>query len=574
MPHSDPFHSLRARASHSFGVNLSAVPITVNGAATGAVGRLAFATRRGVTLHPAALGQGALTDEIVLHELAHMAQFCAPRSGARLSPADLEREADDAAEAARHGVRHPVLRREGMPAALPFWPLILLAMASGVGLTVYGSTQPRDTPVRDTGGKKIKDLTPEEQARVVKQHVEPHIHESWWGLVPFVGSVDQMLNGRNIYTKLGGGVFFLLDCTLIGGILSKTTAKGGTTVATKTLVQGGGDDVAAALVRPGPVAQEGLKRVIAGKGTQQQAEAFQEVIKAIAREDLKIAGNAVTKTTVDGMTKGGTYIMAGNRGWLNHSVVYVFHNGKRYLVHGGPTKRIYQYAGETINYSRMVNNSGRFMKNWNTVSIYSGKHLSGLSDDALREMIEAWSVKRGGIRSAMSFLDAPGCSFTQGHVLQSLKVAETSFGNRMFPIFMKKSLHSGHGVHFVLNNTRRYTGTLLQTGTVGTMFAGTHYSATSLSAATHQRDQKLEKAAILKMQVERMNLERRLRNQKEAFLERDETIGFKSIIEGKNKKPEEEVLWLEEVDDMELGEDGKNPKPIRITAPAANDDDK
>ena len=44
-----------------------------------------------------------------------------------------------------------------------------------------------------------------------------HLYETWWGFCPFVGSANQMVMGRTGFQKCVGGMFFVADCTLVGG---------------------------------------------------------------------------------------------------------------------------------------------------------------------------------------------------------------------------------------------------------------------------------------------------------------------------------------------------------------------
>src|SRR5262249_17692232 len=151
-----------------------------------------------------------------------------------------------------------------LPAIQPAIPLIVwLLLAAGVALTGIGAY----TEIE----KQSQPRPPNEPPPPPR---EPHLHETWWGLIPFVGSIDQMINGANWWSKAGGAVFLVLDPSLVGGMVAKGIAKGGIVFATRTAVR------------------EGLAEVARGGGTAAQREAYAKLVEAAARGEIKLGTQA------------------------------------------------------------------------------------------------------------------------------------------------------------------------------------------------------------------------------------------------------------------------------------------
>lgn len=394
---------------------------------TEAMGVPAFEMGGRIVAHPLLLRNGpdSRALHVLLHEAAHVLQRRA--SGTAIGPApDAEAEAERFAAAVLTGqAAPPILARSALPRVQPFLPFLAFAAVCGVGiaLTMYGARKSaRD---RAKGGVQRS----------------PHLHETKWGYVPFVGSYDQMVNGDNWASQLGGAVFLVLDATGIGSLVAKTTSK--------SAAKGG------LLFMTRQTSREALEQVAAGGGTALQREAYQELGEAAARGEISFGAEAATAIEKQLADSSGTWVVAGGTGWLNHSVTLLISNGRIFKLHGGVMRFAYpvsegvlrEGAGEAG--AKLIGDG--WLQRFNRFTVYAGDDL--LTDAALREQVGWWARWSEGVgRLGVNHMLAPGCAGSQAILLERLGIGAAGGAGRFVPYLLDKGrIASGLGTSYVAN---------------------------------------------------------------------------------------------------------------------------
>jgi hypothetical protein len=336
-------------------------------------------------------------------------------------PADLvEQEAEAAAWRALRGERCPVAPLRDCPEVVPAIPLIIWGlMAAAAGLGLY-STFGRDNDMAEDARRPDK-----------------HLHETWWGFVPLVGSVDQVLNGRTALNRFVGTVFLVLDVSMVGAVV-KGVALG---------VRG--------------LAAAGLRTAAKGGGEIAQREAYQKLLQ----EGVRFGSREEIAKTIAEASARGPIVVAAGEGWLHHSASYLMHNGKIWRIHGGPTMMFLgrRQAARELTQQQIAAMARRM----NAMSIYR-------VDAQVAESAAQWYAKNAGSSAFKMFLRAEGCASTQALLLQQLgRGVAWSGGFRRFapllPIFMDGGRMGTAGIHRLaspwISLPRMMTGTGAQVGT-------------------------------------------------------------------------------------------------------------
>ena len=369
-----------------------------------------------ILVHPSVAGQPtAARDWLIAHEVAHVLQQRAAGVSTRpVSPgvvADLEHEADAAATAVLSG-RAAQLRLAGTPCppvqfALP----VLVPLLVAAGITFTAKTLGDGRPPR---AKKAKPAPPQ-------------LHETAWGFVPIVGSADMMVNGDNLLLKSAGAAFFLLDCTLVGGVFVR-----GVFFTIK------------------PAVQAGLRSATTSVRKRALREAQEGGLQLLSK---KKAEKLATE-----LTRGGTHALVGTEG-AAHSVTWIVQNGQIYKLHGGVLKEAAKVSGREA--SEVV--SGEWLRTtFTTVTHHSAK--TGLKDSAVRETIEFWT-QRAGVSAIQNTCRAGGCTYSQGMIMEGMALGTRS-GRFSLPVGAELArMSGGPGTHFIVskNIPKSVAGTFVQT---------------------------------------------------------------------------------------------------------------
>jgi len=480
---------LRAQAEGAFGQELHQIPLkicddTKAGSLFGAAD--AFAWGGAIYLRRSAANSADPgLSRLLLHEIVHLLQARNHQSDRAADPTpELEREADLAAQAALDGERFtvrgaalPLRRLNGILGGIGIAALLIVV---GAAATYYGSRQKRESQEEEVKKwkKTLEDRTPTQreiqQIEELRKRIQTkHSHETMWGVVPFYGSLDQILNGDNLLTQFGGVCFLVLDCTMVGGIV----VRGGTKMLAQTQLKTGvrffSGYEAQQFAKGGIIfsvneAQAGALRTVAqGGGTALQKEAFETVLKSIAGEGFELTTEAGVKQAIGAASKGRTIILAGTEKFANHSAVYVIRNGQIYKLHGSMlTKQIASSGSQELTEQLLRRRIGQM----NAMTLYNADDLikAGLTDSHLMKIVETWGRQGSGLSFALeSKLGARGCGHAQSVLLQQLGVHAEHGMARYLPLLLDKSRMGGAGTHFLLNRGRQASGTLLQLGMGG-----------------------------------------------------------------------------------------------------------
>jgi len=488
-------------------------------------------------------------DRLLLHETAHVLQTRNYRSGLSTSSVVvLEQEAELAAQAALdggrfdvRGVATPLQRLNGLLGGLGIAALLIVV---GAAASYYGSQQKRQSQEEEIKKwkKTLEDRKPTQreiqQIEDLRKRIQTkHTHETMWGVVPFYGSLDQILNGDNMLTKFGGVCFLVLDCTMVGGFV----VRGGTKMLAQTQLKTGvrffSGYEAQQFAKGGIIfsvneAQAGTLRTVAqGGGTALQKEAFETVLKAMAGEGLELTTEAGVKQAIGAASKGKTIILAGTEKFANHSAVYVIRNGQVFKLHGSMLTKQIASAGSQELTEQLLR---RRISQMNTMTLYNADDLirAGLTDAHLMKIIDTWGRQGSGLALALeSKLGARGCGHAQSVLLQQLGIHAEHGMARYLPILLDKSRMAGAGTHFVLNRSRQASGTLLQLGVGGAFPKGLQAFPTTLrnledSADDYQdmADLQLRRAVLLNDRTQPVRVHQ---NRQGILLERVNDINLK-----------------------------------------------
>jgi hypothetical protein len=363
---------------------------------------------------------------LLAHELAHVIQQRGTNARTARSPAALEWEANAAACAVMMGRPAHVEPRAGCPSIQPAVPLLLL-LAVAVGVIAWP-----------------KDMGPEPKPDGSPPLPVKSLHETGWGFVPVVGSLDQMINGKNLLSQMMGGVFFVLDVSLVGGVAVKGVMFT-MTAARKAALQ------SAAKAAPGAVERLSYEALM------------KQGAKALSKEEaarmLKDIGGKGATTVVVGA-------QSGKQGAF-HSIIYVVKDGKIYRLHGGLMSRA--SGGQAMTVEKALAQS--WNKGFNSYTVYNAKDLAakGITDEALSALVNTWGRRAPGMLPAIeNVCRARGCAYSQWLLMEQLGLPSATGANRFLPLLMETSRMSGNlGSHYIVNPTGAYAGTALQTFLVG-----------------------------------------------------------------------------------------------------------
>lgn len=402
---------------------------------TRAAGVPAFEAGGAVFLHPLVRPDDPGMLALVAHEAAHALQR-RQRPAAGAVPWETERDADGLSRAVQLGL--PWQPSRGAPCG-PLQPgvpaIFLLLAAAGVLTGVGGYVAYKDRQEREAQG-----LDP----------LPPELHETAWGFVPFVGSLDQVLNGQNAWSQAGGAVFLVLDCTAIGGLVAKGLTRGGVMFATRTGVQ------------------EGLALAARGGGTASQRAAYANLTKAAAAGEIHLGARAGVEQQLMAWIRStpGPVIIAGSTGWRNHSVTYLIRNGKIWKLHGGISRFAFKVEGREA-----ATLGATWMRQFNRVSVYGGTGL--VSDLALSRQVAFWRRYQGFLADRAANWWAWGCADSQAVLLERLGLLEAPLGSRFIPHLLDRARARGpYGYHFVVNSTRGLPGSAIHLSTILTALSG------------------------------------------------------------------------------------------------------
>ena len=143
-----------------------------------------------------------------------------------------------------------------------------------------------------------------------------YLYETWWGFCPFVGSANQMVMGRTNFQKCVGGMFFIADCTLVGGPMIRGMLWG---------------------LRA--TASAGLRLAAKGAGTVLKREALLQ----FANMGGKVLARAEAEALITRELAKGHVLLIGaetSKGGVQHSVAYIIEKTTNtiYKLHGGLTQ--------------------------------------------------------------------------------------------------------------------------------------------------------------------------------------------------------------------------------------------
>ena len=414
---------------------------------TGVLGIPAFELGGTVWLHPALLrhaGSCAL-DHLLAHEAAHALQRGGSDSGSLHSQPAAEAEAEDFAAALRAGCTAPIAPRAGLPPLQPPIPLLAILLIAGLGLTIGGMyiSQSRAADRR--------------QARLPPEHRDPHLYETGWGFVPFVGSASQLFSGENWALQAGGAVFLVLDFTLVGGLVAKGIVKGALIFSTRAMLR------------------EGLEEVARGGGTVLQKEAAVELGEAAARGEIRLGSKEAIEQVVRQQIAGakGPIVIVGSTGWANHSVTFLVLDGTIYKLHGGILRTAYPLTRNAL----AERATAAWLRKFNRVTIVGGEQLLG--DTALREQIEFWQMMNAGFKNkALNTLLAEGCSGSQAMLLERLGLYNAGATERLLPYLLDRGVARAGYASYLINPWRAAAGTGIQASLY--LSAGAMYESRTL----------------------------------------------------------------------------------------------
>jgi hypothetical protein len=260
------------------------------------------------------------------------------------------------------------------------------------------------------------------------------LHETNWGYVPVVGSLDQMINGRNFLSQAAGGAFFILDATLVGPLV-KLAAKG--------------------VFFPLKVGlRSGLELLKRGGGSAAQKTALQKALLGSGHNSVRLMSEQAANELARSLTRNGTHLLVGTEGALNHSVIWVIREGMLYKLHGG----VLRFAAKTYGTEAGKTVTGNWLRStFNTMSWYS---TESFSDDVLKTVIKYWEAQ-GQNGALQSLCRAGGCAYSQAYLMNELGLQglkSTRFG---LPILLEQGRMAGRaGTHYLINSSRVLSGTL------------------------------------------------------------------------------------------------------------------
>ena len=358
---------------------------------------------------------------LLAHEFAHVTQQRRSRCRVHVEPTealyrDLEMEADQAAWAVLRGHSFRIPNRRTVP-EFQANPLIPIAVA--VGLLVMSYSSDSISPHESD----IDSVPPPE-----------HLYETPWGFMPVVGSLDEMINGRNWWNNLAGTVFFIMDLSTIPAMFRGVVFKL-TPWAHRRLIEIAG-------IRETSVQRAALARFLTAERGVLLSEdhTAQIVLEASSNRSLVLIG-----------------AQSGREG-IHHSVVYIIVDGKAYKLHGG----IYRFAAGVTGRPAGKVVTNEWLRSFNTLSVYGGEALegAGLYDSILRSHVDTWAARARGLRG---FHFPRGCAFSQALLLEEMGIHRAPQSARYLPLLLERSrMAQAAGVHYVVNAERALRGTQFQ----------------------------------------------------------------------------------------------------------------
>jgi hypothetical protein len=416
---------LRCELERRFQTDLSSVRIHTGEAAaeiTRSAGALALTHGDNLFFSPEQFTPDTRAGKWLLaHELAHVIQQRGgiPALDARIEAASalrLENEASIAANQVLSGATASIAPSPDCPAILPAVPLaIWAAMAAAAAIGIWSSTREED--IKEDSAEKDK-----------------HLYETGWGFIPFVGSVDQVFNGRTVAERLIGTAFLVMDVSLAGGIV-----KG----------------VAMALRAAGRLA---IAELAKGGGTAAAREGYQTLIRHGAVFGTK---ERVAQEIVE-LSHKGPLAVVGAEGKFNHSATFLIRNGRSWKLHGGPLKFLFQglprKAGARITHEQAL----RIAQELNSVTLYR------LEENVARDAVQWWARETSHKWWELAWR-GEGCAGTQAVLLDVLGHGIPGSGGfrryaPLLPIFLDGARMAGPGVHRIINPGRMIAGSAAQLG--------------------------------------------------------------------------------------------------------------
>lgn len=364
------------------------------------------------------------------HELAHVIQQRGGVAGAdrvdRRRLLDLEWEADAFADAILAGRSMKIQGQADCPPILPAIPLIVwgILAALGASTTTYVVS---------------KTVAADDVAKDAKYSGE-HMHEKWWfALIPVVGSVDQVINGRSAGSRAIGACFVVVDLFTAG------TVKG-IVVALNSV---GRKAVGAGLSKVGgnKVAQEATEDLLK-IGTQFLTK--EEGLKQLSKV---LTGNA-TKPV----------IIASAESWRNHAVTYILDpiSDTIWKIHGGPSSLFFRKESKAMILSETRDQfASKLINKANHLSIYT----EPMMQQAGHQLAVNFFQNAMKSPAFVNFLRAPGCGGSQVLLLSKsgIRISGNAGSRLLSPVFPLQVLKS-KGSHIILNPRLAKTGTMIQAG--------------------------------------------------------------------------------------------------------------
>jgi hypothetical protein len=297
------------------------------------------------------------------------------------------------------------------PALLNDPPWVLLAKAAGVYEPQFAA-----------GG--VSDMPP------VTFQKPPKYEQGYWAFCPIVGSASMLLEGRTAFHKVAGGVFLVMDLTLVGPVMR------GVLIGTKA------------------AASAGLRMVMnRGGGTLLQQQAMAQFIKT--------GGTLLTREAAEAMIqaklRSGNVLIVGaetSANAVNHVVAYMVEQGTGtvWRLHGGITQ-LAHIPGKYVGREALTKTVGQL----NTMSMY---HLAHSPAE-----VAAWWAKFAGSNSVTAFMrgGAPkGCAGSAVLILEHLSqqgaiqgVPAITGAARWMPLYLDRALGG-----YVLNPVNVLKGTM------------------------------------------------------------------------------------------------------------------